>query len=199
MKSRGAPEVVYGRDGLPLVIEVEAELDDLRRAVDARGRYRLEGVDSDLRIVEGVPVAYIQVTRPLAVAEEPAPVRARESEAPVSGLRAPRTIVEVANMALEDGVDDRLIERITHSPGKGRRAFDRYDRADDWPPLCAEVSKLRIYPKTGARALSLATGLATGGGICNGSAMMQVEAPGVEPGSGNGSMRATTRVSGRLF
>jgi hypothetical protein len=36
-------------------------------------------------------------------------------------------------MALEDGADDRLIERITHTPGKSRRAFDRYDRADYWP------------------------------------------------------------------
>ena len=102
MKSRGAPEVVYGRDGLPLVIEVEAELDDLRRAVDARGRYRLEGVDSDLRIVEGVPVAYIQVTRPLAVAEEPAPVRAREAEEPVSVLReAMRLNTELARAVID--------------------------------------------------------------------------------------------------
>jgi hypothetical protein len=35
-------------------------------------------------------------------------------------------------MALEDGADDRLIERVTHTPGKKRRAFDRYDRADCW-------------------------------------------------------------------
>jgi integrase len=48
------------------------------------------------------------------------------------------------SIALEDGADDRLIERITHTPGKGRRAFDRYDRADYWPKLCAEVLKIRL-------------------------------------------------------
>ena len=68
MKPRGAPELIYGRDGLPLVIDADAGLDDLRRAVDAPGRYRLEAVGDDQRTVEGVPIAYIQVTEPLEVA-----------------------------------------------------------------------------------------------------------------------------------
>lgn len=87
------------------------------------------------------------------------------------------------SIALEDGADDRLIERITHTPGKGRRAFARYDRADYWPQLCAEVARVRISPKSGGRVVELATVLATGGGIYSGSAMMEVEAPGVEGGS----------------
>jgi hypothetical protein len=86
------------------------------------------------------------------------------------------------SMALEDGTDDRLIERITHTPGKGRRAFDRYDRADYWPQLCAEVAKLCISPRSGGHVVELATALATGGGIYGGSAMMMVETPGVERG-----------------
>jgi integrase len=48
------------------------------------------------------------------------------------------------SIALEDGARDDLIERITHTTGKKRRAFDRYDRADYWPQLCAEVTKIRI-------------------------------------------------------
>ena len=30
MKPRGAPELVYGRDGRPLTVSVESEIDDLR-------------------------------------------------------------------------------------------------------------------------------------------------------------------------
>ena len=36
-----------------------------------------------------------------------------------------------------DDAGHRVI--ITHTPGKSRRAFDRYDRADYWPQICAEV------------------------------------------------------------
>ena len=39
MKQRGAPEVVYGRElGVPLVVPIEADLDELRRNVDAPGQ-----------------------------------------------------------------------------------------------------------------------------------------------------------------
>jgi integrase len=91
------------------------------------------------------------------------------------------------SMALEDGADDRLIERITHTPGKSRRAFDRYDRADYWPQLCAEVAKLAIVPRSLGRVVRLATVLATGGGTYNGSGMLYVEAAGIEPASENAS------------
>ena len=30
LKSRGAPEVIYGREGTPLVLPIEADMDDLR-------------------------------------------------------------------------------------------------------------------------------------------------------------------------
>jgi hypothetical protein len=61
------------------------------------------------------------------------------------------------SMALDDGADDRLIERITNTPGESRRACDRYDRADYWPELCAEVGKLSITPKPGGAILALGT------------------------------------------
>ncbi len=84
------------------------------------------------------------------------------------------------SISLEDGADDRLIERITHTAGKTRRAFDRYDRADYWPQLCAEVAKLRISPKSGGRVVGLATSLATGSIKPSDSMKLEVEAPGVE-------------------
>lgn len=84
------------------------------------------------------------------------------------------------SIALEDGADDRLIERITHTAGKTRRAFDRYDRADYWPQLCAEVAKVRISPKSGGRVVGLGTALGTAAGKDNESMSLKVEAPGVE-------------------
>ncbi len=61
---RGAPGVAYGRDGRPLTLGIEAGADDLRDAVDVSGRYRLDPIDDDGRVVEGVPAAYVQVTVP---------------------------------------------------------------------------------------------------------------------------------------
>ncbi len=85
----------------------------------------------------------------------------RTLEIPSAPMKAHALRSTFISMALEDGADDRLIERITHTPGKGRRAFDRYDRADYWPQLCAEVAKLRISPRSGARVLRLSTARST--------------------------------------
>jgi hypothetical protein len=71
-------------------------------------------------------------------------------EIPPAPMKAHALRSTFISMALDDGADDRLIERVTHTPGKGRRAFDRYDRADYWPQLCAEVAKLRITPRSRA-------------------------------------------------
>jgi hypothetical protein len=90
-------------------------------------------------------------------------------EIPAAPMKAHALRSTFISMALEDGADDRLIERVTHSPGKGRRAFDRYDRADYWPRLCAEVSWLSICPSPRARWAQLspkpsATWVASGRG-----------------------------------
>ncbi|MEJ7598482.1 MAG: hypothetical protein WKG01_11280 [Kofleriaceae bacterium] len=69
MKPRGAPELVYGRDGRPLVVAIETEIDDLRAAVGALGRYRLDPVDDDGKVIENVPAAYVQVVKPERVPE----------------------------------------------------------------------------------------------------------------------------------
>lgn len=87
------------------------------------------------------------------------------------------------SIALEDGADDRLIRRITHPAGKGRDAFARYDRADYWPQLCAEVGKIRITPKSGGRVVKLVTGHVTGSEKQRIYDALEVEAPGVEVGA----------------
>lgn len=60
MKHKGAPEVVYGRDGLPLVLPIEAAVDDLRNAVGTPGRYRVDPVDGH-RPIPNAPAGYVFV------------------------------------------------------------------------------------------------------------------------------------------
>ncbi len=73
LKPRGAPELVYGRDGLPLTLAIESDIADLREAVDGVvGRYRLDPVNDDGKHVETAPAAYIQVVK-AEQPEEPAP------------------------------------------------------------------------------------------------------------------------------
>src|SRR2546425_4365611 len=69
MKPRGAPELVYGRDGRPLTVPVESDVDDLREAVGTPGKYRLDPINDDGKCVEGVPPAYVQVVKPERIVE----------------------------------------------------------------------------------------------------------------------------------
>jgi len=86
---------------------------------------------------------------------------------PMHALRS--TFISVA---LEDGAQREMIKRITHAAGQGRDAFDRYDRADYWPKLCAEVGKIRVTPRSGGSvvAASFATARATGHLVSGGKA-----------------------------
>ena len=72
---RGAPELVYGRDGRPLTLGIEAGMDELRDAVEVSGRYRLDAIDDEGKVVEHVPPSYVQVTvaERNAAPVEPAP------------------------------------------------------------------------------------------------------------------------------
>ena len=61
MRAKGSPEVVYGREGQPLVLPIEAEIDDLRAEVDTTGRYRLDLVDQNNKPIAGAPSGYVQI------------------------------------------------------------------------------------------------------------------------------------------
>jgi hypothetical protein len=58
---KGPPEVVYGLDGAPLVLPLDADLQDLRREARIPGRYRLEAIDDRQQVIEGAQVAYLYV------------------------------------------------------------------------------------------------------------------------------------------
>lgn len=61
MRAKGSPEVVYGRDGLPLMLPIDAELDDLRAEVTIAGRYRLDLVDQNNKAIADGPSGYVQI------------------------------------------------------------------------------------------------------------------------------------------
>ena len=63
LKPRGAPELVYGKDGRPLTLPIETTIDELRDAVVTAGKYRLDPINDDGKCVEAVPPAYVQVVR----------------------------------------------------------------------------------------------------------------------------------------
>src|SRR5215470_6853906 len=61
LKPKGAPEVVYGRDGVPLFLPMDADLEDLRHEARGEGRYRLDPVDENNRSVPGAQSSYVCV------------------------------------------------------------------------------------------------------------------------------------------
>jgi hypothetical protein len=90
MKAKGAPEVVYGRDGLPLVLARDAGIDDLKSEVDQPGRYRLDLVDDNNKPLEGIGAGYVHV-HTVAPAAESTPrggtITTPSSDATIEAMR----------------------------------------------------------------------------------------------------------------
>ena len=61
MKHKGAPEVVYGRNGLPLTLPIEADLDDVRQETGSPGRYRLDPIDDTRKPILNAPAGYVVI------------------------------------------------------------------------------------------------------------------------------------------
>ena len=87
MRPKGPPEVVYGLDGAPLVLPLDADLQDLRREARIPGRYRLDALDDRQQVIDGAQVAYLYVHEDQATAEagtearRPAPLESALIEA----------------------------------------------------------------------------------------------------------------------
>ena len=103
MKPRGAPELVYGRDGRPLTVPIESDMDDLRDAVGGvLGKYRLDPINDDAKIIESVPAAYIQV------------------------VKAERAVEAVVGPAQRDESDSLLREAMRHNTELAKSVIDRF-------------------------------------------------------------------------
>ena len=59
IKPKGAPEVVYGSDGLPLLLPIDAGIEEFHAEVSAPGRYRLDPVTEAQLPMPEAPAAYL--------------------------------------------------------------------------------------------------------------------------------------------
>jgi len=117
LKPRGAPELVYGRDGRPLTISIESTIEDLRDAVDGVvARYRLDPVDDDGKTIPDVPAAYVQVVKADRTAEPAQSVAISESDSVIR--EAMRHNTELAKSVI-----DRFPEMM-HAAAELLRAAD---------------------------------------------------------------------------
>lgn len=105
MKSKGAPEVAYGRNGQPLVLPLEADVDDLRAEVNTPGRYRLDPIDDENKTIAGAPAGYVMVHELAPVAPSAAAQSAPLPPLPDATnhvvIEALRMNAEVARMCLD--------------------------------------------------------------------------------------------------
>lgn len=70
MRAKGSPEVVYAREGQPLVLPIDADMEALRAEVDTNGRYRLDLVDQNNKAIPTAPSGYVQINLDTAVLSE---------------------------------------------------------------------------------------------------------------------------------
>jgi hypothetical protein len=119
LKPKGAPEIVYGRDGIPLTLPIDADMDDLRREARLEGRYRLDPVDDHGRTLGNVPAGYVCIHAPEHGTEPPA--------APVNHGHGPQDPVVEAmrmNTELARTIIDRFPLMVESVAGLVRSAGD---------------------------------------------------------------------------
>jgi hypothetical protein len=83
LRPKGAPEVVYGREGTPLMLPVESDMEDLRREARGDGRYRLDALDEHNRYIAGSPAAYVCIHATEPSAPEPTAAAAIRNALPM--------------------------------------------------------------------------------------------------------------------
>ena len=107
LKAKGAPEVVYGRDGIPLVLPIDADMDDLRREVRGEGRYRVDALDEHSKPIAGCPAGYVCI---------------HDGEARVEPLPAQKPVATIAT------ADQALVEAMRIQAGLAQSVVDRFSR-----------------------------------------------------------------------
>jgi hypothetical protein len=99
--SKAPPDVVYGRDGVPLVLPIDATMEDLRAEVDEPGRYRLDPLDERGTPIDKAPLAYVFVREPAASKNTKAPAPTGSSVADHIIIEAIRHNAELARQNAE--------------------------------------------------------------------------------------------------
>jgi hypothetical protein len=146
LKAKASPEVVYGRNGTPLVLRVDADMADLRREAHYEGRYRLDAIDDRCHVIPGCPSGYVcihpgePVSEPIQVART-AQAIAGADLAVIEAMRVnselAKAVIETFPMMLESaavllGAADSagMPRRTTLVCGVGKRQHDD-DDVDD--------------------------------------------------------------------
>jgi hypothetical protein len=108
MRAKGSPEVVYAREGQPLVLPISAEIADLRNEVDTTGRYRLDLVDQNNKPIEGAPSGYVQINFD---AQSAAPETTSIAQ-PRASLTTPNESIVIESMRMQSMIAVSVVERF---------------------------------------------------------------------------------------
>jgi hypothetical protein len=140
IKGRGAPEVVYSREGIPLMLPIDADIDDLRDAARSEGRFRLDPVDEHNRMISQTPAGYVCVP-PVESGPELAPLASRTTsdsvaiEAMRMNTELARTIIDKFPMMMDSAAALLRAADGAGLPAREPRAVvandERSDRDDD--------------------------------------------------------------------
>lgn len=72
LEKSGPPKLVYAREGGgPMLLPIDADLDVLRHEVQLEGKYRLDPVDDDGRVIANAPAGYVYLPSEHTHAEPP--------------------------------------------------------------------------------------------------------------------------------
>jgi hypothetical protein len=167
MKQKGAPEVVYGRNGQPLVLPIEAELDDVRAEVSMPGRYRFDPIDDDNKPIEGAPPGYAYIhdhaTAPPSIVNAlPTPSDNVVIEAMRMNAEISRTVVERFPQMLEAAAVLLRAADGAGLPARPPMATDGEDDDDDGDEDAGEASGLDVNALLAQFVPLLVAGLASG-------------------------------------
>ena len=155
LKPKGAPEVVYGRDGTPLILPIDTDLDDLRAEVGGVvGRYRLDPIDDAAKPIANAQAGYVYLhpergecrdaTPPthasasLPAASDHVVIEAMRMNAEVSRMHAEmsRTIIERFPMMLESAATLIRAADGAGLPSRAPRGGEVDDTTDDDDDEC---------------------------------------------------------------
>lgn len=170
MKKQGAPEVVYGRDGLPLILPIEAGMDELKAAVDVSARYRLDPIDDTGKSVKDAVPAYVCVNRDALDGSTPPSV----GRTPL-GVANDNVVIEALRMNAEmaRSVIDRFPQMmeaaavlLRAADGAGlpaRPGMATEDDGDDVPALAPTGTESALHTMLAQVVPMLVTGFMSGG------------------------------------